>query len=86
MQCEVRVNEVRNHYRIKIAVTQYHRLFAQYQIQTGVLVARITCKNNLEAGIFEYTGRERYQTSFFRWLGRFYFFHTQNIDGLSNLI
>lgn len=66
MQYEVRVNEARNHYRIKIAVTQYHRLSSQYQTQTVVLISRITCKNNLEAGIFEYTGREHYQTSSFR--------------------
>ena len=83
MQYEVRVNEAKNHYHIKIAAKQYHRLSAQYQTQMVVLVSRIICKNNLEAKIFEYTGKEHYQTSVFRIL-YFYFFHTQNIDVLSN--
>ena len=85
MQYEVKVNEARNHYHIKIEARQYHQLSAQYQTQTGVLVSRITCKNNLEVKIFEYIGREHYQTSFFRRL-YFYFSHTQNIDVLSNSI
>lgn len=70
MQYEAMVNEAKNHYHIKIAVTQYHRLSAQCQTQTVVIVARITCKNSLEAEIFEYTEREHYQTNFFR---RLYF-------------